>query len=313
MPSAAANHHLPGLTVLERGWMSCNNIILHGDSEGGGAVLVDTSHSLHAAQTVALLRHALDGEALHRIVNTHLHSDHCGGNAAVQAAWGCRIATPVGSFDAARVWDEAALGYRSLGQTCERFSPDERIQPGNSVQAGQRRWQAVASPGHDPHSLMLFDAQDGVLLSADALWENGFGAVFPELEGEQAFDDVAATLDLIESLGARCVIPGHGAPFTDVPTALQRARRRLAGYVAEPARHSRHGCRVLLKYHLMEVRRQRLDELMQWFGATPLFDAIWRRLGRPEGSLEAFGRLTLQELLGQGALSSSDGWVVDSA
>jgi hypothetical protein len=33
-----------------------------------------------------------------------------------------------------------------------------------------------------------------VLISADALWENGFGVVFPELEGDDAFAIVAATL-----------------------------------------------------------------------------------------------------------------------
>jgi glyoxylase-like metal-dependent hydrolase (beta-lactamase superfamily II) len=312
MPAAAPNHHLVGLTVLERGWLSCNNVILHGDGDGDGAVLVDSSHSLHATQTVALLRHALKGEALVRIVNTHLHSDHCGGNAAVQSAWGCHVATPVGTFEAARTWDTAALGYQTMDQVCTRFSPDECIKPGETVQAGRRRWQAVASPGHDPHSLMYFDAQEGVLLSADALWENGFGAVFPELEGVAAFDEVAATLDLIESLDARCVIPGHGSPFADVPAALQRARKRLAGYMAEPARHARHGCRVLMKYHLMEVRRQRQEELLQWFVATPLIGSIWHRLGRPEGSLEALARQTLQELLRQGALSSSDGWVADA-
>jgi hypothetical protein len=44
--------------------------------------------------------------------------------------------------------------------------------------------------------------QHGVLISADALWETALAWSFPELEGEPGFDDVAAVLDLIESLGA---------------------------------------------------------------------------------------------------------------
>ena len=68
--------------------------------------------------------------------------------------------------------------------------------------------------------MVLFDARDGLLISADALWENGFGMVFPELDGVAASTRSRATLDLIESRGALRVIPGHGAPFTDVAGAL---------------------------------------------------------------------------------------------
>ena len=299
------------LTVLERGWLSSNNVVLHGG--GAGAVLVDSGHALHGAQTVALVQQSLGAEPLLQLVNTHLHSDHCGGNAAVQRASGCRITVPPGEFAAARAWDEDALSYRATGQVCERFMPDDCLRPGQTLAVGGRAWQALAAPGHDPHSLVLFDPQHGVLISADALWENGFGVVFPELDGEQAFDEVARALDLIESLDARWVIPGHGAPFDDVPAALQRARQRLAGFVASPARHAGHGVRVLVKYHLMEVQHERLEDFDRWFAATPLCHAIWQRLGRPEGGLQALGRKTLQELVGSGALVLRGDGVADHA
>ena len=68
-------------------------------------------------------------------------------------------------------------------------------------------WQVHAAPGHDPHSVVLFQPDHRLLISADALWENGFGVVFPELDGEDAFDEVGATLDLIERLAPLTVIP----------------------------------------------------------------------------------------------------------
>ena len=310
MPQPDHPTALPGLSVFQRGWLSSNNVLVHGD--GAGAVLVDSSHTLHAAQTVALVRRALAGEPLRQLVNTHLHSDHCGGNATLQREWGCPLAIPPGEFKAVRAWDEDALSYRATGQICERFTPDAMLRPGDTVQAGQRRFEALAAPGHDPHSLILFDPQDGVLISADALWENGFGVVFPELDGESAFDDVARSLDLIESLGAGWAIPGHGAPFQDLPGALQRARQRLAGFVADPARHARHAVRVLVKYHLMEVQRQPVADYAAWFGTVPLLQAVWRRLGHPEGSLQAFGERTLADLLGSGALARQGGDIVDA-
>ena len=48
--------------------------------------------------------------------------------------------------------------------------------------------------------MILFEPASGILISADALWESGFGVVFPEIEGTAAFDEVAATLDVIERL-----------------------------------------------------------------------------------------------------------------
>ena len=68
--------------------------------------------------------------------------------------------------------------------------------------------------------MILFEPQSRTLISADALWENGFGVIFQELEGEQAFDEVADTLDLIESLAPLVVIPGHGKVFTHVEQSL---------------------------------------------------------------------------------------------
>ena len=314
MPLTSDCTALKGLTVFERGWLSSNNVLLHG-SEGEAAVLVDSSHTLHGAQTVALLHQALAGQvnpALATLLNTHLHSDHCGGNAAVQRAFGCRIVTPPGEHAAALAWDEEALSYRATGQICERFVPDGCVAPGQTLAVGARRWQALAAPGHDPHSLILFDDEAGVLISADALWENGFGVVFPELDGEQAFDDVGRTLDLIESLHARCAIPGHGAPFSDIAGALQRARQRLAGFIADPARHARHAVRVLVKYHLLEVQRQPWPDFQRWFAAAPLCAAVWQRLGRPDGTLAAFAERSVQDLVGSGALALSAGWVLNA-
>jgi glyoxylase-like metal-dependent hydrolase (beta-lactamase superfamily II) len=301
---------LHGLTVLQRGWLSSNNVLLHGG--GAGAVLVDGSHALHGQQTVALVRHALDGEPLLRLINTHLHSDHCGGNAALQRAFGCRIHIPPGSFAAAQAWDESALSYQPTGQICERFAPDERIEPGTHFVAGRRRWDALAAPGHDPHSLIYFDAHQGVVISADALWHNGFGVVFPELDGEDAFDEVGRVLDLIESLDARWVIPGHGAPFTDTAGALQRARRRLAAFQTDPARHARHGVKVMVKYHLMELQQQPWPAFIAWFCSAALCQAVWRRLGRPETTLTAFGERVVQELVDSGALALRDGVLLDN-
>jgi len=318
--------------VLERGWLSSNNILIHAAPGEPGAVLVDTGHVAHRAQTLALVQHALDAAPhvprLARIVNTHLHSDHCGGNAALQQAHGVPIVIPPGLADAVRAWDLRRLSHDDFGQR-ERFHIEGTLAPGESFIAGERRWQALAAPGHDPHSLVLFEPEAGLLLSADALWENGFGVVFPELVGESGFEEVGQTLDLIESLPVRLVVPGHGAPFTDVAGALARARARLAAQRADPARHARHAAKVLLKYHLMELRRLPRAELVRWAAAAPLMQQVWARFGAqwaaatstgaprapsaaaPEPGLEAGIEAFVRELAASGALAFAGDDVLD--
>ena len=301
---------MTGLTVLERGWLSSNNILLHG-GPGEGAVLVDSGHCVHAEQTLALVEHALQGERLRLLVNTHLHSDHCGGNARLQQAHAVPVRVPPGQAEAARAWDETALSYQPTGQRCERFQVHGVLQPGTLLSVGAHTWQVIAAPGHDPHSVMLFEPEQGMLLSADALWENGFGVVFPELEGESAFDDVAAVLDLIERLPVRQVVPGHGAAFGDVGAALQRARQRLAGFRADPARHARHAAKVLVKYHLMEEGRQPYADVLRWAEATPLV-AVTQRTAGDHGSLSAWCVQLVTDLVDAGALRRVDDCLLDA-
>jgi len=309
----------PGLTLLERGWLSSNNILLHDDTDPAApAVLVDSGHCTHAAQTLALVAHALGDRPLGRILNTHLHSDHCGGNAALQRAHrapGSRrpvpVSVPPGQADAVRRWDEQVLSYAPTGQRCERYELDGVLPAGVELEVAGQRWDVLAAPGHDPDAVMLFRAADGVLIAGDALWENGFGVVFPELDGIDAFDEVAQTLALIERLPVRWVIPGHGAPFGDIPEALARARTRLAGHQADPRKHARHAAKVLLKYHLMEEREQPWDEVLVWAASTPLLASCQARAG-VAGPLRDFTTRLLEDLVAAGALGR-DGAVLRDA
>lgn len=237
-----------GMRVFERGWLSSNNVLFLGDEP----TLVDSGYVSHAAQTVALVAHALpEGQPLARLVNTHLHSDHCGGNAALQAHYGCRTWVPAAEADPVRHWDERRLSFEATGQQCTRFTFDETLSPGDTITLGDHEWLVLGAPGHDPHALMLYNAAHGILISGDALWERGFGVIFPELDGASGFAEQAAVLDLIEQLDVSIVIPGHGKPFADIDGALAASRARLAYLQADPARNARNALKVLIVFRLM--------------------------------------------------------------
>jgi glyoxylase-like metal-dependent hydrolase (beta-lactamase superfamily II) len=264
-----------GVVVLERGWLSSNNVVIRGSE---GAALVDSGYASHADQTLGLVRGVLGALPLTDLVNTHLHSDHCGGNAALQASYrGVVTHIPPGLAPAVRAWDTQALTYAPTGQTCPRFSFQKLLAAGESLKLGDLVWEVHAAPGHDPHSIILFEPISRCLLSADALWENGFGIVFPELEGEDAFEEVRQTLALIERLDPLVVVPGHGAVFHDLAAALSRARSRLDAYVAAPARHAAHASKVLLKFKLLEVQQVEVRNFLDWANTTPYFGMVHER------------------------------------
>lgn len=294
------------LQVFERGWLSSNNILFTGRDD---TALVDSGYLSHAPHTLALVRHALRGRPLDRLLNTHLHSDHCGGNALLQQAYGCHTAIPALDAGMVAAWDEDALSYRATGQQCARFGFDATLAPGDILELGDLRWTVLAAPGHDPHALLLFCAQEGVLISGDALWENGFGVIFPELAGEPGFEEVGATLALIASLDARVVIPGHGAVFGDVAQAVQRARSRLDYLRADPLRNAENAVKVLLKFLLLERRALALAALPGLLGAIPLVETVRTRVLRREA--QALAEWATAALLRAGAARIEGALLVD--
>jgi glyoxylase-like metal-dependent hydrolase (beta-lactamase superfamily II) len=261
-----------GMHVLERGWLSSNNIVF---TSGEESILVDSGYCTHSAQTLLLVEGILGSRPLDTLVNTHLHSDHCGGNSALQIRYpAMKTLIPPGQAEQVRDWDAVALTYLPTGQLCPKFQFNQTLQPGTLIQFGASSWEVHAAAGHDPHSVVFFEPVEKILISADALWENGFGVVFPELEGENAFTDVSATLDLIERLGPLVVVPGHGRNFIYTPTILKSAHQRLSAFVNNPSRHAHHAAKVLLKFKLLEIQQQPLEVFVQWAVTTSYLQVI---------------------------------------
>jgi glyoxylase-like metal-dependent hydrolase (beta-lactamase superfamily II) len=296
----------PQIQVLERGWLSSNNILIH---DADGCALIDSGYVAHAAQTLQLLQHVLCGKPLARLINTHCHSDHMGGNAAVQRAYACRTSIPSGEAPAIIAWNEAALMLGHTGQNAERFGYDDTIAVGDRLRLGGLDWAALAAPGHDMNALMFYCAEARILISGDALWENGFGLIFPELLGETGgYAATRATLETISRLDADIVIPGHGAPFGDTARALDAAFRRLDAYERDPAKLARHALKVMLSFSLMIQGRIALAELTQFLADRPIFAKVNRRfMHLPEAELRDY---LVKDLERAGAAKREDGWLL---
>lgn len=294
------------LLVLERGWLSSNNIVF---LEGENAALVDSGYVSQAAQTLALLERALDGRRLTHLINTHSHSDHIGGNAAIQAAHQCRVTVPIGIAATIAEWDEAALLLSPLGQRAARFMHDATYSAGDEFVLGALHWQALAVPGHDMDALALYNPEKRLLISGDALWQDGFGVIFAELLGNpDGLKSTRETLEMLARLPVDTVIPGHGAPFADVPEAFERAFRRLAAFEQNIERLARHALKVMLAFFMLEKRRLPRVELPIFLGELAFVQSVNARYIGSDA--EALADWLVTDLVRAGAVREEAGFLL---
>jgi glyoxylase-like metal-dependent hydrolase (beta-lactamase superfamily II) len=295
---------LPGdIQVIERGWLSANSVVLRSPA---GATVVDSGYGAHAAQTVALLEHALRGDPLAHLVNTHCHSDHMGGNAAIQRRFRCRTSIPAGEAPLIDRWDERELILANADQRAERFAYDDTFADGDTLAMGTHEWRVVAAPGHDTHAVVFHCPETRVLISGDALWENGFGAVFAQLFGrETALAETRSTLECVAALGCEVVIPGHGRPFGEVDAALERAFARLEGYEQDITRLARHVVKVLFTFAMLEKRAMPLAEVPAYLERVAILSEVNRSYLKKTPA--ALAEWLVGDLERAGALERRDG------
>lgn len=265
MASARRAPRIPaGVRVIVRDWLNSNHVVIAGAGEN---VLVDSGYSACAGETLQRLQQpdALGRGRLDRLVNTHCHSDHVGGNRLLRSVYGCRVSIPAGHADLVNVWDARALWLDYADQYLEPFAFDDTIAAGDRLRLGDIDWQAIAVPGHDMGALVFYAPQERLLISGDALWERGFGVVPPEAGEPVRLKATRKALETIAALDVDTVIPGHGRPFAEVGAALDFAFRKLEAFEADPQRTARHFLKVMLTFSLIDKGRMPVSLLPAYF------------------------------------------------
>jgi glyoxylase-like metal-dependent hydrolase (beta-lactamase superfamily II) len=224
-------------------------------ASGDGFVLFDTG--MHLPDSISHLERALEMcnlrlEQARLVVCTHAHSDHCGQVATVVERAGCEVwmhpnhehldrmmADPDAASDRraeiarqSGVPEEAVRS--SAAQRSSRGSgiagpiaPDRDLVGGVSVGSDLGEWIVYETPGHAPSHVCLFQPERRLLISGDHLlgrislyFDYGYT---PDPAGE-----FLGSLDVVEKLGARLCLAGHGRTFTDVHAHI-RGNRELVG------------------------------------------------------------------------------------
>ena len=294
----------PSIRVIVRGWLNCNQILLLAPGEN---VLVDSGYSTHRESTLERIAgpEGLDGEPLERLINTHCHSDHMGGNAAIAAAHGCRVTIPAGEVKHVEPWTPQSVWMKQFDQRADPFRFDDTIAAGESFGAAGFEWQAHAAPGHDMDALIFFEPEQRILISGDALWENGMGFVWPE-EGANPFIEAAReALATIERLGPAVIVPGHGAPFADARASIATVRSRLDAFEKDPLRNARHVAKVMFVFALLDRQSMAVADVPAYVGRVACYRQLSERfLKLGDGALAEW---LLADLARAGAITIRDG------
>jgi glyoxylase-like metal-dependent hydrolase (beta-lactamase superfamily II) len=306
-PNSSHSFHAitPSITVIERGWLNCNQILFTSAHEN---ILIDSGYGRHAAATISYVEQALQGKLLHRLINTHCHSDHMGGNRALSEHYACRVTIPEGEVQHVVPWTAQSCWAEQMDQYAEEFQFDDTISAGDVFDGGDLQWRAVAAPGHDMGALMFWCEAEKILITGDALWERGMGFVWPSAEGNAPNSNIRAafaTFDVIEALQPATIIPGHGAPFFDVKSSLEFNRSKLSALARDPVKAARNVAKSLFVFALLDKQTMSISSVENYVESVPVFkqlDDEFLHMG-----LDSIAAMLKTELVAAGAVVLRDG------
>jgi glyoxylase-like metal-dependent hydrolase (beta-lactamase superfamily II) len=222
---------------------------------GEGVVLFDTG--MHQPDSLAHLERALQMcglrlEQVRLLVCTHAHSDHYGQAATIVARTGAELwmhpnhehmrrmaedpeAVLDRRIEVARhsgVPEEPLRRWAEERRTRESgiagvIEPDHELRTGVEIDTDLGSWSVHETPGHAPSHVCLFQPERRLLISGDHL----LGRISLYFDYGYTPDPVGEflhSLDVVEGLGARLCLPGHGRTFADVQAHIN-GNRALVG------------------------------------------------------------------------------------
>lgn len=275
---------------------------------GPHPTLVDTGFVGHAEQTREWAE-AHAGGRIATVVNTHWHADHVGGNAALQAA-GAQVAASAPDADAVRRRDPGCCLAEYLDQPVSPYTVDRSLDDDEVLWLGETQWQVVRTPGRTRGHLSLWQPDERLPVTGDALSDYEVGWVATALDGPDAAAVAKASLERLDALDPLVLLPAHGRIPDDPAVALANAHRRAQRLVDDPQGAVWYAARRILGYALMIRGGLPLDTVQDYLlGRAWLADAA-DQLDRPASEVADELVTTMHR---SGAVVEEDGRVCAAA
>jgi hydroxyacylglutathione hydrolase len=148
------------------------------------------------------------------ILNTHGHSDHIAGNAAVKRRWpDCPLI--IGAGDAAKLSDPWLNLSAGFGTPLVSPAADVTVNDGDPYEAAGFEWQVRTIPGHTTgHVVYLWEGQEpAVVFVGDVIFAGSIGRTdFPD--GDQRALILGIRSKLFTLPDETILLPGHGGTTT---------------------------------------------------------------------------------------------------
>ena len=164
-----------------------------------------------------LLIRELGDADVSRIVLTHCHSDHIGAVNELVERYGASVC--VGREDAVGVADPHLSGFDEEGSDYRVERVDRLLDDGDALAWGEDRLEVIATPGHTPGSICLYDPGTGTMFTGDTLFADGIGRTDFVRGDAKAMRATCARLAVYPD--GTAIFPGHGPQ-----SALGREKRR---------------------------------------------------------------------------------------
>lgn len=199
---------------LTLGSFQVNTYLLE-DPATGICAVVDTGEGPQLANALANLNPRPNLQA---ILLTHAHFDHAGGLADLQQEFPEAVtwlpALERSMFDALPQQGSLLFGMPDFDRPCGRI--DREVHDGETVEAGNLRFQFLSTPGHTPGQGCYYD--DTYIFAGDTLFAGSIGRTdFPLSDPELMWQSLRRLLELP---GHLIVCSGHG-PVTTLEQELK--------------------------------------------------------------------------------------------
>ena len=194
------------LNIFPAGTLMANCIIA-GDKKTKEGIVIDPGGS--PSKIIKYIKHS--GLKIIYIVNTHSHFDHVEANEEIKAFTGADIL--IHEKEAAMLTNLTPMG-RMFGMEVKNSPPaDKTLQDKDKIAVGNLIFEVIHTPGHSPGGICLYEKNNSILISGDALFAQGIGRTdLPGGSYKNLIDSIKTKLFKLPK--ETKVYPGHGPETT---------------------------------------------------------------------------------------------------
>ena len=177
-----------------------SNIYLIGDT------VIDTGTGFNFTRLKDVLRvFKMPMENVKRIINTHYHFDHIGGNGYFT---GSEIWVHEGDASVLENGDAEIAVAEFFGGKMHKMKVARKLKDGEKIKLGTMEFQIIHTPGHTPGSICLYEPNQKLLITGDTVFSNAVGRT--DLEGGD-FEQLKNSLSKLSKMDIQKILPGHGS------------------------------------------------------------------------------------------------------